>query len=152
MTGSEIAEQWSKLFVLKSFDGEQRVVFTPGSRGTEGRSILSGVIHSLRVGEDFAYEQVQNALEAIAENGLEDVENAPWDYYVADMYTSDLAGWLASNINHVRYLDDVIGSDVRDGSQALMQAQGIAMEEIWQAVIEAIQDEVDEFDLFSEEE
>lgn len=148
MTGKNIAEQWSKLFVLEAFDDGQRLVFTPESYGAEGRSILSGVMRDLNMAQDFLYNEVYNALEAIAESGLEDVENNPGAYYVTDSYTSNLTAWLASNINHAQYLTEALDKYgvFRDGSDALRIAQDLAMEKVWMAVIRAVQDELDTLD------
>lgn len=103
--------------------------------------ILSNIIHSSNTGEDYIYNWIQYILEAIRE--CEDLENfdvSDFSVSLVSVYTHDLLEWLSSSIYNVDYLQsavDEMGSS--EGFQILAGAQFIAIDELTQKILNAVQ-------------
>ena len=118
----------------------ERVVFVECS-GEDYRA-LSNLMYNLDVDEDTAYEEVRDALEAIAEMGLESIEENIWEYTESDIYTHDLLEWIGKNLSNVGWCDRALREYGQpDSTMALIGAgQSMAKEHIWKAVIDLVRE------------
>ena len=106
---------------------------------------FSDLIHTTEADMDFIYEQIVNCLDLISDSDIKSIAEAQdlmhegVDGHV-DVYTANLTSWLASNIDHVYYLTRALEEhEPKDGFEALALAQYLAIEEIWQEVIQIIE-------------
>lgn len=100
--------------------------------------------HGDKLPDDYVYNWIDSALSAISDGMTEDDLYERVDSTV-DSYTAALTAWLASDVNRVYYLTEVLEeNDVKDGFSALAQAQYREIEEVFMSVLNAIQTHVDE--------
>jgi len=98
--------------------------------------------HQDRMPDDDIYSRISDILDTFS-----DVDSGDYDDYQdriseiePDMYTADLTGWLASNINNVYYLTQALEEfDQRDGFSALAMAQKLYIDEIAYTLLNEIQ-------------
>jgi len=100
--------------------------------------------------DDFRYKTIYDLLgvtgdlESIMSEDLEDISHELVDGQV-DVYTSDLTKWLNSRDDRVYYLTEAIEEyDLKDGFKALMTAQYMEIEEIFNLLTQWILDFADE--------
>lgn len=88
--------------------------------------------------DDYRYEYIVDALELLSES--EDPDEAR-EALEADIYTSDLTEWLASNISRVGYLSEVLEEfpDTDDGFDLLSRAQYQERSEIFDSVLDSLE-------------
>ena len=91
--------------------------------------------------DDWRYEFIEQALDALAEH--EDADAAR-DCLEPDVYTSDLTAWLHSLDSRVYYIDDALREWGMPGDafKLLASAQLFEKEEVFQQVLDAVQEEV----------
>jgi len=148
----EKAEQMGKLFITKQRDNGKSYICIDGQAGKDYPQWMQDVIfagHLDRMPNDESYKAIRDIISSIAEldEGTEwktasEVIEALRDNnsIEADCYTSDLTGWLHSNNGYVEYLTQAISEyGCTDGFQALTMAQQIWLEEVAQAVADALE-------------
>lgn len=101
--------------------------------------------HGDKLPDDWTYRTFAYLLERLAEtevNTLEALEEVRYEVIdsMIDIYTYDLTAWLHSDINNVYYLSDVLqeGNTITDGFQLLSAAQAQAINELYQAIIDLL--------------
>ena len=100
--------------------------------------------HGDKFSNDYTYDWIDTAIINIIDGMTKDdiYENANM---MINGFTSGLTAWLNSDIRRVRYLTKVLEeSNVRDGFNALTQAQYREIEEVFTSVLNSIQARVDE--------
>lgn len=93
--------------------------------------------------DDWRYAFIEQAVDALAEH--EDTDHAR-SSLEPDIYTSDLTAWLHSLNARVYYVGEALSehSTFRDGFQLLAAAQMMEKEEVFQQVVAALRDELDD--------
>lgn len=93
--------------------------------------------------DDWRYAFIEQAVDALAEH--EDADEAR-SSLEPDIRTSDLTAWLHSLNGRVYYVGEALSEygTFRDGFQLLAAAQMIEMEEVFQQVVAALKDELND--------
>ena len=93
--------------------------------------------------DDCRYAFIEQAVDALANH--EDTDDAR-SSLEPDIYTNDLTAWLHSLNGRVYYVDQAIAEygTFRDGFQLLAAAQMIEKEEVFQQVVAALEDQLDD--------
>jgi hypothetical protein len=91
--------------------------------------------------DDTRYEFIEEVVDVLAEH--EDADEAR-DSLEPDVYTSDLTGWLHSLNSRVYYLGEVMHEygTFEDGFYLLAAAQLCEKQEVFQQVLDALQEEL----------
>ena len=148
----EKAEQMDKLFITKQRDNGKSYICIDGNAGVDYPQWMQDVIfagHLDRMPNDESYGAIRDIISSIAdldgdtewETASEVIEALRDNNSIeADCYTSDLTGWLHSNNGYVEYLTQAISEyGCTDGFQALTMAQQIWLEEVAQAIADALE-------------
>jgi hypothetical protein len=97
--------------------------------------------------DDYKYEFIYDALDIIRDYEDEDYYYEGLDNYT-ECHTAKLLTWLASNINRMNYLEDVINNMFPAGNvkifDALMGAQYTEREEVLNSVLSSIDSLIEE--------
>jgi hypothetical protein len=93
--------------------------------------------------DDWRYAFIEQAVDALA--GHEDADDAR-SSLEPDIYTSGLTAWLHSHNDRVYYLGEALREygTCRDGFQLLAAAQMIEKEEVFQQVLAALEDQLND--------
>lgn len=145
---TEVEKYLQCLEVLEKKEGKKIIAFIDeamkeGSELYQYYEKLSEIIHTIESNEDFVYQEVYNCLnylndniddsndfESIRDNISEGIDSE------VDVYTSDLTEWLNSSNYNVYYLTQALTEfEEKDGFKALAIAQSLAINEIWQEVL-----------------
>ncbi len=154
----ETAEALRDLFEGKekrySFKAE---VYDMDSELWELYSVLSDGMHRIDMDDDSVYEFTVEALDSIIDNSDESTElDELRDEIVeladeeTDVYTSDLTEWLNRSNKNVYYLTEVLEEywskeDSLDGFELLGIAQFKARQEVYEMVLDTIEDLMDKY-------
>ena len=146
------AEQMDKLFIKKQRSNGNSYICIDGQAGKDYPQWMQDVIFVGHLGtmpNDISYKAISYVISSIADldeetewETAQDVIEALRDNnsIEADCYTSDLTGWLHSNVRYVYYLTEAIKDyNCRSGFQALAVAQQIWLEEVAQAIADALE-------------
>jgi len=142
MSEQKIAE---KLSGLLEYDGV-RVVFTvPKGEDYETlRDLIRNLVTVDKVDDDLAYEETQNALEAIARSDCDEAEDHSYGLE-ADIYTGDLIEWLAAGPWNYAWCDDEMEEGEFNSIIAIIGAgQSAAKRCVWHAVIGLVRELAEE--------
>jgi hypothetical protein len=92
--------------------------------------------------DDSRYRFIEQAVDALS--GHDDADEAH-DSLEPDVYTSHLTGWLHTLNSRVSYIDDALREygTFDDGFKLLAAAQMMEKEEVFQQVLNALQEELD---------
>ena len=87
--------------------------------------------------DDWRYAFIERAVDALA--AYEDIDDAR-SSLEPDIYTSEMTDWLHSRNSRVDYLSEVLAEygSFRDGFQLLAAAQMMEIEEVFQQVLDAL--------------
>ena len=148
----EKAELMDKLFITKQRDNGESYICIDGLAGQDYPQWMQDVVlagHLDTLPNNESYEAIRDIISSIADldgdtewEAASEVIEALRDNnsIEADCYTSDLTGWLHSNDSYIYYLTDAISEyGCTDGFQALTMAQQIWLEEVAQAVADALE-------------
>lgn len=100
--------------------------------------------HGDRFPSDWIFDTYHSILENLTGydiNSIDDVEDYRHEIVdgLVDIYTHELTGWLHSDNRNVYYLEDAVKEyGASDGFQILMSAQYIAINEIYNEVVELL--------------
>lgn len=117
---------------------------------------LAHKAHGEMLPDDFKYETIVDALEALAEG-----QNPEEPNLEADIYNHDLLTWLASNLERAGYVDEAaeqFGHARDDGPRGggimgdIAQGQWYEKDEVWRLVAEALNKRLEAIDLGEGEE
>lgn len=117
---------------------EKRVRFVVAkSEAPEWVSNIIWKAHDDRLANDHIYLFIEDVLQLLSDS--DDPEEAIYELE-ADIYTSDLTGWLNDNVNNVCYLTDALDNnpDIKDGFQLLTYAQYLHRLEVGQIVLQEL--------------
>jgi hypothetical protein len=130
----EKASEFEKLFsVLERENGDKYYV----CKEDEELKHLVMMAHGEMMPDDYRYQFIHEALEAIAADG-ENAEVEP------DIYTNELTAWLHSRNSRVEYLTDALSQGERDGFSALSTAQYLEKREVLDSVLTSLTELVEE--------
>lgn len=142
MTINEKAEQYEEMFISgKRQDGENYVYLSEDASEELKESVRQA--HSDRFPNDWIYGTYADLMQKVTNydlttnDSLDDVRSEIVDDYV-DIYTHQLTAWLASDVNNVYYLTEVIedgNTEVTDGHALLARAQYKAIDEVMTEVV-----------------
>ena len=148
----EKAELMDKLFITKQRDNGKSYICIEGLAGQDYPQWMQDVIfagHLDTMPNDESYKAIRDIISSIAdlaedtewETASEVIEALQDNNSIeADCYTSDLTEWLHSNNSYVYYLTQALDEyGCKDGFQALTMAQQIWLEEVAQAVADALE-------------
>jgi len=124
----------------------------------EEYSKLSDAMHEIQTDEETVYDQVVNCLEWLGEKTEDEPDGVDVDDLRDEMheavdssvnvYTIDLTGWLHRTVYNVYYLSQALaefGSPKdNDGFALLSIAQYLCHQEIWEAVLSILEEELEE--------
>jgi hypothetical protein len=135
MTIQELAQQYADIFIYKKRENGES--FIALRKDDETLTTLIRNAHGDMLPDDYKYEYVHNALEAITQCELEDdiidISMEP------DCYNSDLLKWLSSNLTRSNYVDEtVLNFGYSSLFQTLMLAQQLEREEVLHSVVESL--------------
>lgn len=140
---------------LKDFAHEMSRAFVGDKRndGTEFRKLRDGSpewmkdvcfkAHGDMGPDDHRYEMIEEVCDALADHEDEDEAR---DSLEADIYTSELTGWLHSRVDRTGYVDEALeecGEDLKDISKAIALGQMKEKEEVFGLVVKALTELVD---------
>jgi len=142
MSEQKIAENLSGLL---KYDLEiERVVFA-SFEGEDYRA-LSSIIHTSQTNEDLAYEEIQNALEAIELGGCDGADDDSYEIE-GDVYNSDLIGWLGASMWNYAWCDgemETFGGEYQSILDIIKDGQAAAKRHVWGAVIGLVRELAEE--------
>jgi hypothetical protein len=125
MTIQELATEASRWFTRdKRNDGQEYVHLKDGR--PDWLQDLCHEAHGDMMPDDWRYEFIENAIDALAENDDPDDINLE-----ADIYTHDLTTWLGSRADRFAYCEDAVkeyGLDTENFSMLDLLQQGQLME------------------------
>lgn len=133
-------EVLAALHVRKSGDNRDEYFLADGSPDWMSDIMLAGIEDtSLYIAYEFGHE----ALEAIARADADESEiREEIDQIEADIYTREVLNWLAENLNHVSWMDEVMNNGLwEDGSalDLLQSAQAMHKHAVAWAVLNALE-------------
>lgn len=104
--------------------------------------------HGKILPDDFRYEFITDSLCKLteADDDTEDWELDELGTFEGDVYNSDLARWLGAGGDRWWYCDQVLKDPPGDFFSLLQAAQVMEKEEVFNAVLEALQDHADTLD------
>jgi hypothetical protein len=138
-------QSFAKCFEAKEFERannetETLTVFTDEAMQKESPlcdyyQVLSEIIHSNNIGENFAYQTVGQVVDELADlediNEAEEWESSEFADSNTDIYTAGLTAWLASSVYNVEYLGQAVAElDATEGIAILQGAQYLALQEL----------------------
>jgi hypothetical protein len=138
-TIQELAQMYSAMFVRKTRDNGD-TFYCASDDADENLISIIHAAHNDRemLPDDYHYEFTKDALDALSEN--EDIDDARQSATEADSYTSNLTKWLNSRNDRVYYLTEALEEfGCKDGFQALSTAQTLEKEEVFNAVVSALE-------------
>ena len=141
-TIQELASEYASLFITKTRDnGDKFLCLKDKSNDeklTDNDACLSQFIYMAHDGmlpDDYKYQFIHDALEAIAEtDDIDDISLEP------DCYNRDLLKWLSSNLIRASYVDRAM-EEIHPYDnlwQALSNGQYLEKEEVLQSVISSL--------------
>lgn len=91
--------------------------------------------------DDYKYEFILNTLYSIANsNKKADLDELGYEIE-ADIYTSDLIQWLASNLYRIEYVNEAMadfGTDVKDIIQYIQMGQQKEKQEVYTTILDGL--------------
>lgn len=138
------AKHYLKFFKVGTRDDKSEYTFLRDDKPEELYKSIR-LAHGDRFPDDFVYDTYMSILENIDNyevdtiDQLDDIRSELVDSMV-DTYTHDLLKWLASDINNVYLLTDVIEEyNPKDGFQLLSMAQYNAIDDIFNYVYQLLE-------------
>lgn len=138
-TIQELAQMYSAMFVRKTLDNGDTYYCASDDTNENLMSIIHAAHNDREMSpDDYRYEFTKDALDALSEN--EDIDDARQSAIDSDPYTSNLTKWLNSRNDRVYYLTEALEEfGCKDGFQALSTAQTLEKEEVFNAVVNALE-------------
>lgn len=140
----ELATQLDRALIWKE-RGEKKIIV----RADKSPEWMQDVIHKVhgdKMPDDTVYEMISRAASALAEcsgDSYDDLREAIKEIE-ADIYTSDLTGWLGARADHIGYLDEALTEydhfHGNGGFDLLQAAQHLQIEEIGAALLDALKE------------
>src|ERR1051326_8774615 len=137
MTIQELAQQYADLFVTKTRrDGEKYICVENNDKSPELMDLIR-TAHDGMFPDDYKYQFIHEALEAIAESADEEYIDLMLE---PDIYNHDLLKWVSSNLTRASYVDQA----VMDGYQydgllnTLINGQSYEKNEVLHSVIASL--------------
>jgi hypothetical protein len=148
-TLNELIAFYSNQFEGKTrYNGENYVIFKD-----DASDELKGAVqeaHGDRLPNDFIFGTFADLLQSLRNytidsiDYLDEIESEVITSYI-DIYTHDLTKWLASDINNVYYITQVLEEqEIKDGFELLAAAQYQAIADVWQYVKDFIIEQAEE--------
>jgi len=103
--------------------------------------------HNNRLPDDSIYEAINEVVAVLADSDpdadLDELRGLIAEIE-PDVYTYDLTDWLHDDVNNVYYLTEALEEDgIKDGFDLLSRAQYLFKQEVANALLEALEQEVD---------
>jgi len=136
-TIQELAQMYSAMFVKKTRENGSSFYCASDTADDNFINVIHAAHHDL-LPDDYRYEFAKDAIDALSEN--EDIDDARQSATEPDVYTSGLTEWLNSRNDRVYYLTQALEEfGCKDGFNALSTAQSIEKEEVFGAVVSALE-------------
>lgn len=144
MTLQEKITEYTKQFTTTKRGDETIVIFN--NESNELHNSVMGA-HETRLPNDWIFEKYLEILERLGEYDIESIDNIEDNRHeivdgIVDIYTSDLTAWLNDSNMNVEYLSEALEEygKPESGFQVLTQAQYKAIDDIFNYVLELLQD------------
>lgn len=106
---------------------------------------LCHAAHEDMMPDDFVYDVVSDALEALSED--ENTDETEWADNGTDIYTHDLNKWLSSNLKRAGYVDEAVrefGHSEQGINGDIMAGQMVERAQIFRSVRESLENRLEE--------
>ena len=155
-TIKQLAEQMSQAFEGRTRDNgaEFRAL---KDRSPEWMTTVCRKAHGDMMPDDWRYEFIENAVDKIAEadDDASDDDISELEYELeADVYTSDLTGWLHSRADRLGWLDDAkeeCGGGFDSAFNLLSAGQLMEKQEVFRLVLDSLRELASDEDEAEEE-
>jgi len=137
-TVNELAREALEWFEIGTRDNGEKFVKTKDGRPEWLEALIFNAHGDMSL-DDYRYKFIKDALQYISDQD----EGADLDYpeIEADIYTGDLTAWLNSRNDRVYYLTEALEEyEIKNGFQALHDAQIIEKEEVYWSVLESLRE------------
>ena len=128
-------ENYLKMFEIKEVEhnGKKKSIVVFADSASEELKDSVRMAHGDSLPNDWIFDKYHSILNAMLQyDDIEDSRSEIVDSLV-DIYAGDLTVWL--NDNNIYYLDEAIENGAKNGTDALVQAQYIAIDEIYGEVL-----------------
>ena len=139
------AQQFSNAFASHTRqDGAEINILDDTKKRQWMTDIIFAVCQALNTDLDSAYKYVPRVVAFIAglepdnPNDAEEIRDHQFELE-PDIYTNQLTHWLASNINHVAYLNQALEWESEDGFNLLRKAQSFYLDDIFTEVVNGLE-------------
>jgi hypothetical protein len=138
-TVNELAKEALGWFITDTRDNGEEFVKTKEGRPDWLRNLIF-TAHGGMMPDDYRYKFIENSLQYIADQD-EDADDLDCPEIEADSYTSELTKWLHSRNDRVCYLTEALEEyEIKDGFQALQEAQLREREEVYHSVLSSLRE------------
>jgi hypothetical protein len=136
---NELAKEALGWFITDTRDNGEEFVKTKEGRPDWLRNLIF-TAHGGMMPDDYRYKFIENSLQYIADQD-EDADDLDCPEIEADSYTSELTKWLHSRNDRVCYLTEALEEyEIKDGFQALQEAQLREREEVFYSVLNSLRE------------
>lgn len=141
MTITDKAQQYNKMFTTGTRQADNKSYVYCNKTATDALKNSIHTAHGDKFPDDWVYGIYADLMQKVTEyepNTIDDLQDMAPEIVDSsvDMYTADLAKWLAEDNRNIYYLNDVLEQgDIKDGFQLLTQAQYMAIDEVMQEII-----------------
>ena len=149
MSIATLADAMHAAFISKTRDnGDTFYCLAPDSPEWMFDACYAG--HGEMLPDDFRYAIIREAVGFISDRGEDfDVDGDDSAEFAdgVDVYHSGLLAWVASNLHRMAYVDEALeGYGFKELGRALMAGQSLERREIFDAVVQALQERADNDD------
>ncbi len=144
------AQQFSNAFVSDTrTDGTEFNKLDDTKKCQWMTDIIFTVCQSLNTDLDSAYKYVPRVVAFISDlepdnpNDADEIRDHQFELE-PDIYTNQLTHWLASNVNHVAYLNQALEWESEDGFNLLRKAQSFFLDDMFTEVVNELESVVDD--------
>ena len=137
-TVNELAKDALGWFITDTRDNGEEFVKTKEGRPDWLKNLIF-TAHDDMLPDDYRYQFIEDALQYISDQDEDVGLDCP--EIEADTYTSDLTKWLHSRNDRVYYLTEALEEyEIKDGFQALQEAQLREREEVFYSVLNSLRE------------
>jgi len=135
---NELAKEALGWFITDTRDNGEEFVKTKEGRPDWLKNLIF-TAHDDMLPDDYRYQFIEDALQYISDQDEDVGLDCP--EIEADTYTSDLTKWLHSRNDRVYYLTEALEEyEIKDGFQALQEAQLREREEVFYSVLNSLRE------------
>jgi len=141
MTLQKKIDKYLNQFEIKKVEGEYKTLFKDNASQELKDSIMKA--HGDKLPHEWTFNTYHSILSNLSDYDIkneEDLEENKFELIegLVDVYTSDLTAWLHDHNSNVHYLKEALENEPEDEFQLLGMAQYIAIEEIYNEVVDLL--------------